>query len=92
MVKNGAFVQHTNGTQTNASVWGITGLKYSLNKAYAADGGAVTTVSVSADGKVGIVDPNISQDITVEVKVETVNYTYGVVSGIFNVTIKAPQH
>lgn len=92
LVKNGAFVQHTNGTQTNASVWGITNLKYSLNKAYAADGGTVTTVSVSADGKVGIVDPNISQDITVEVKVETVDYTYGVVSGIFNVTIKAPQH
>ncbi len=80
------------GIVDNPAVWGITGLTYELSSAVASDGQPVTTVSVSSDGKVGIVDPNISKDITVAVKVSTVNYTYGVVSGIFNVTIKAPQH
>ena len=74
---------------TNASVWGITGLTYSLEEALASDGQAVSTVSVSSTGEVGIVDPNISRDITVTVKVQTVGYYYTQLVGYFDVIIKA---
>lgn len=74
---------------TNASVWGITGLTYSLEEALASDGQAVSTVSVSSNGEVGIVDPNISRDITVTVKVQTVGYYYTQLVGYFDVIIKA---
>ena len=89
LFKNGNIVTRTGTPNTNAGVWGITGLTYKLNKAVSASGKPVSTVSVSADGKVSIVDPNISEDIIVNIDVETVGYYYNAVKGNFNVTIKA---
>ena len=89
LFKNGAVVSRTGTPNTNAGVWGITGLTYKLNNAVTVSGKPVSTVAVSADGKVSIVDPNISEDIIVNIDVETVGYYYNAVKGNFNVTIKA---
>lgn len=95
LVQNGVFVDgviDVDGdaiTDTKAAVWGITGLKYSLKKAYTeTTQRTVTSVSVDEYGNLSIVDPNISENIIVEVEVQTVGYTYGVVNGTFKVLIE----
>ena len=74
--------------KTNAGVWGIKSLEYELVNAYSASGHKVTSVSVDKNGNLSIVDPNISEDVTVIVRVKTVGYTYGEVDGEFSVLIQ----
>ena len=92
LVKDGIFVDRVNATtgpDKNAAVWNITGLKYSKVVARAATNGAVVeTVEIDENGNLSIEDPNISDDVVVTVKVETVGYTYGTVEGTFDVIVK----
>lgn len=89
LVEDGEFVERAGEyIPTNARVWGISGLEYELKDAISDSGNKVTSVSVSKDGKLSIVDPNISEDVIVTVIVRTVGYYYGVVDGEFEVLIQ----
>lgn len=94
LVKDGEFVMHADNSKTNASVWGISGLKYSKVKAVYANGNPCESVEVDVNGNLTITDPNISQDITVTVYVKAVGYNYEkingeTVDGTFTVIVKA---
>lgn len=91
LVQNGEFVQRDGDPTTNAAVWGITGLTYKKKGAWteaSQQSVPVETVSVDEDGNLSIVDPNIAENVIVEIEVMTEGYTYGVVRGSFMVLIE----
>lgn len=89
LVKNGEFVQRDGDPDKNAAVWGITGLTYKMKSAWTETSQqSVTSVSVDEDGNLSIVDPNLAENVIVEIEVMTEGYTYGVVSGTFKVLIE----